>query len=62
MIAPFDYKFAFNNDVDSCQALKSMIMSGWTLYAITVEDGHTWLVLHHEREKTLEQLEVRFVK
>ncbi|KKN17513.1 hypothetical protein LCGC14_0964980 [marine sediment metagenome] len=50
MTSQLEYKFAFNNDIASCQALRVMVMAGWTFYAITVEDGYTWFILHYEHE------------
>ena len=45
MIDKKEYKFQFNNDEDSCIALRVMIMGGWVLVGCIVEDGYTWLLL-----------------
>ncbi len=43
-----EYKFQFNNDEDSCIALKDMIKNGWTVCGFCAEDGYTWFLLKRE--------------
>jgi len=44
---PKYYKFQFNGDIDSCEALKTMINDGWQTSGTFTEDGYTWFSLEH---------------
>jgi hypothetical protein len=39
------YKFQFNGDVISCEALKSMIKDGWELVNYVEDGGYAFLIL-----------------
>ncbi len=39
------YKFQFNNDSDSCEALKSMIDDCWIVQGYIEEDGYTFFLM-----------------
>lgn len=43
------YQFQFNNDEDSCVALKDLIAKGWTISGYKIEDGFTWFMMIKER-------------
>ena len=44
----YKYKLQFNNDVDSCIVLQTMIKGGWTVYGYLEEDGYAWFLMQYE--------------
>ena len=44
------YKFQFNNDADSCIALRDLLLRGWTVQGFIEEDGYTWFLLIKETD------------
>lgn len=39
------YKFQFNNDMESCYALATMLKDGWCVVSGKQEEGFTFLLL-----------------
>ena len=42
-----EYKFQFNCDTESCDALKSMLKDGWEIKNFIREDGYSWFILNN---------------
>lgn len=43
-----EYDFQFNNDINSCLALASMLKDGWIVDGFKIEDGYHWFILIRE--------------
>lgn len=53
---PARYKFQFNGDVSSCNALASMFKDGWELDVFREDDGYHWVIL--QNYKYLEEIQL----